>query len=116
MAKGNWAAQLKKGSIQICVMSLLSRSEMYGYEIIKALQQESDGYFDLKEGTLYPILYRMEERKYVKSQWLQKDKSKPPRNYYSITKAGKKALNEAIKEFHNMVDSTEKILKTKKRK
>jgi PadR family transcriptional regulator PadR len=116
MVKGNWAAQLKKGSIQICVMSLLSRSEMYGYEIIKTLQQESGGYFDLKEGTLYPILYRLEERKYVKSHWLQKDKSKPPRNYYSITNAGKKALKEAVQEFHNMVDSTEQILKIKKKK
>lgn len=109
--KGNWAAQLKKGSLQICVMSLLSKSEMYGYEIIKALQKESDGFFDLKEGTLYPILYRLEERKYVKSKWLRKDKSKPPRNYYSITKEGKKALKEAIKEFRNMVESTERILK-----
>lgn len=111
MAKGNWSAQLKKGSLQLCVMALLSKEEMYGYEIIKALQTESDGFFDLKEGTLYPILYRLEDKKYVKSQWLQKDKSKPPRNYYAITAAGKKALKEATKDFHEMVKSTEKILK-----
>lgn len=115
MAKGkrqaNWAAQLKKGSIQLCVMSLISKEEMYGYEIIKNLQTASDGYFDLKEGTLYPILYRMEERGYVKSEWMQKDKSKPPRNYYSITKEGKKALKEASAEFHKMVESTDRILK-----
>jgi len=62
MAKGNWAAQLKKGSLQLCVLALLSKNQMYGYEIIKALQKESDGFFDLKEGTLYPILYRMASR------------------------------------------------------
>jgi len=111
MAKGNWSAQLKKGSLQLCVMALLSREEMYGYEIIKTLQRESDGFFDLKEGTLYPILYRLEDKKYVKSQWLRKDKSKPPRNYYTITPAGKKALKEAIIDFQDMVKSTEKILK-----
>ncbi len=108
--KGNWAAQLKKGSIQLCVMSLLTRGEKYGYEIIKALQEESGGYFDLKEGTLYPILYRMVEREYLKSEWMQKDKSKPPRNYYKITKEGKKALKDATKEFDKMVESTQKVL------
>jgi len=108
--KGTWTAELKKGSLTVSVLALISREPMYGYQIIKSLQTESGGYFDLKEGTLYPILYRLEERGYMKSAWLQKEPDKPPRNYYTITPSGRQALKEAAAEFYTMIESTKKII------
>src|SRR6056297_763147 len=51
--------QLKKGVLEIIILDLLTEKDRYGYEIIKELAEKSGGYFELKEGTLYPILYRL---------------------------------------------------------
>ncbi len=96
----------------MCVLSLLQEEPMYGYQIITALRERSGGYFDLKEGTIYPALYRLEKLKYVKSQWLQKD-GRPPRNYYQISEAGKQHLLDSQEEWNTMVQATRAILRVK---
>ena len=63
--------QLKKGVLEILVLQLLSKNKMYGYQLINELKSVSSELFTLKEGTLYPILYRLEDNKLVKSQWSQ---------------------------------------------
>jgi len=105
---------MKKGSIQLCVLAIVSREPMYGYRIIKTLKEESGGYFDLKEGTLYPILYRLQEAKMLRSEWLQKD-DRPPRNYYTITPAGLESLERAVAEWDKMAKGTRDILNSRKR-
>ncbi len=85
--------QLKKGVIEILILSLLSREKMYGYQLIQELDSRSNGVFRMKEGTLYPVLYRLEDSGYIESCWEQdNDKRGVPRKYYMITDEGHEAL------------------------
>lgn len=82
--------ELLKGSTDLLILSQLDIQSMYGYEIIKELKTKTQNVFEFKEGTLYPILHRLEENKYISSYWDEKNGKK--RKYYSITKKGKKQL------------------------
>jgi PadR family transcriptional regulator PadR len=109
MAKSDYSTELKKGSIQLCIMSLLTKERMYGFRMIKELRELSDGYFDLKEGTLYPALHRLEKKGYLVSEWVTSD-DRPPKKYYRLTPDGKKALEDATEQWHTMVEHTTRIL------
>lgn len=76
------------------VLKLLEKEEKYGYQIISELKEKSNNRFLLKEGTLYPILYRLEDDKFVESKWSEAVGKKVPRKYYVITEEGRKALQE----------------------
>lgn len=104
-----WTAELKKGSIQLCLLALLSREPTYGFQILRELREMSDGFFDLKEGTLYPALRRLEERGFVESRWEERA-SGAPRKYYRLTKRGRTALSEATKVWRRMTAGTDRIL------
>jgi PadR family transcriptional regulator, regulatory protein PadR len=81
--------QLKKGIIEILILKLLSMQNMYGYQLIQELDAKSNSIFKMKEGTLYPILYRLEDNKFIESYWEQDlDKRGVPRKYYKITSPG----------------------------
>ncbi len=104
-----WSAELKKGSVQLCILSLLSKGKKYGFQIIKELRERSDGFFDLKEGTLYPALHRLEKRGYLKSEWVT-ESDRPPRKYYKLTNKGKKVLRSVSSEWLQMVESVKNVL------
>lgn len=89
--------ELLKGSTSLLVLNLLSKEDMYGYQIIKKLTELSDNVFELKEGTLYPILHSLEENNYILSYW--DDSTSKKRKYYNITDLGKKTLLEKEKEW-----------------
>ena len=76
------------------VLKLLEKEEKYGYQIISELKEKSNQRFLFKEGTLYPILYRLEDDKYVESRWSEAVGKKVPRKYYVITEEGRNALKE----------------------
>jgi PadR family transcriptional regulator PadR len=84
--------QLKKGVFEILVLQLLSQEDKYGYQLISELSEKSQGMFAMKEGTLYPILYRLEDDGYVESRWSEPKGKEVSRKYYSITSEGKKTL------------------------
>jgi len=84
--------ELIKGSTSMLVLSLLEKENMYGYQMIKELSRKSKNLFELKEGTLYPILHNLEQKNYISSYWDNTGTKK--RKYYSITKEGKKHLKE----------------------
>lgn len=86
--------QLKKGVLEIIVLKLLNKEEKYGYQLIQELREKSEGMFTLKEGTLYPILYRLEEENMVQSHWSEPKGREIARKYYGITAQGKTALKE----------------------
>ncbi len=97
-----WIRELKKGSIQLCILSVLSSGKKYGFQIIKELREASSGYYNLKEGTLYPALHRLEKRGYLKSEWVTQERGMP-RKYYALTEKGIKALQEVKEEWNTMV-------------
>lgn len=71
------------------VLELLAKKSMYGYEMIQTLKGTSEDFFALKEGTLYPILYRLEDNDFAKSSWSEPKDGKAPKKYYEITKKGR---------------------------
>ena len=96
--KDKYETQMKKGVLDMLVLKLLSKEEMYGYQLISELKLKSGERFFLKEGTLYPILYRLTEGKGV------------PRKYYEITSEGQDTLKEITQLWREICDSTAKIM------
>lgn len=103
--------QLKKGVLDILLLTLLTRGRMYGYELMSTLDAESGGYFAMKEGTLYPILYRLEDAGFIQSDWEQAEGRRGvPRKYYAITAAGESHLRAARRELGEFTRSIQAIM------
>lgn len=103
--------QLKKGVIEVLILKLLSNSNMYGYQIIQELDEKSSGVFKMKEGTLYPILYRLEDGNLIESYWEQEqEKRRVPRKYYRITNTGSAELKNMQNELITLIKSINSIL------
>lgn len=97
--------QLKKGVLEILVLKLISQKKMYGYQLIMEMKELSHDMFILREGTLYPILYRLEDDGLVKSEWSEAKGKEVSRKYYSITDEGRKNLDE-LKELWMVFSQT----------
>jgi transcriptional regulator len=78
---------LKRGSLELLILSSLEAGPRHGYEIGKQLESRSDGQLEFKASTLYSILYRMEDRGWIKGRWVEK-KGERRRCYYTLTPAG----------------------------
>ena len=97
--------ELIGASTGILVLSILAREASYGYQIIRRINVEADGLFVWQEGTVYPVLHKLEKDGYVRTQWQQADTGRR-RKYYYITAKGRDALSDGAKqwgEFHQMV-------------
>jgi PadR family transcriptional regulator, regulatory protein PadR len=101
--------ELMKGSTVTLVLTILSKGEHYGYEIIKELEQSSGGLFELKEGTLYPILHGLEADGFVSSHWVGKEGTRQ-RKYYVITKSGRGYLKEKKEEWTRFRSTIDRII------
>lgn len=83
--------QLRKGSTPLLILSTLSTRQMYGYQIIRELEQRSAGYFTMTAALLYPALHQMEADGLVESEW-KPGQGRRKRKFYRITPKGRKAL------------------------
>ena len=95
-------SQLLKGVAPVVVLEILSRGQMYGYELSQAIEERSGDILSLGKGTLYPLLYNLEAKKLVEGKW-EDTASGRKRRYYSITSRGKGQLAEQkaqLKELH----------------
>lgn len=86
--------QMKKGVLDMLVLKLLETEPKYGYQIIQEMKEKSEEIFLLKDGTLYPILYRLEDDGMVVSRWSKAEGKQVPRKYYVITENGREALSQ----------------------
>lgn len=98
-----------KGYIDFILLSLLSHNNLYGYEMSKAIKKTSQDLFELKEGTLYPALKRMEQKEWIEGYWSESEGA-ARRKYYRITKAGQIELNDSRKEWIVLKAILEKFL------
>lgn len=110
MPEKQWTTELKKGTVQLGILALLSEGRRYGFEIIEELKARTGGYLDLKEGTLYPALHRMEKQGLLVSEWVMPEAAGQPRKYYSITPAGTRSLEDARSEWKTMVGGLQGVL------
>ena len=83
---------LISGSMAMMILKLLSEKDMYGYEMIDTLRRRSENVFELKAGTLYPLLHSLEDTRYLLSY--EQEVLGKVRKYYQITKAGRRHLEE----------------------
>ncbi len=95
--------QLRKGVLEVLVLKQLAACPQYGYLLLQELRNKSNGYFDLKEGTLYPILYRLEDEKWVETYWVEAEGRGLPKKYYRITDAGRQQAVTAENLWHEFV-------------
>ena len=100
--------ELLKGSTNLLVLSVLENENMYGYEMIETLRDKSENVFELKAGTLYPLLHGLEEKEFVKSY--EQEAGGKTRKYYSITREGKKQLRAKEKEWKEYAGAVRNVL------
>lgn len=90
--------EVMKGSIDILLLSLIEREDLYGYEIARRLKEKSNDLYSMGEGTLYPGLQRLEKQKLVKSYWGDSETG-GRRKYYRITEEGKRELSVKLNDW-----------------
>jgi len=100
----------KKGSVELILLSLLVENELYGYQMAQLISKRSDGEFNLPEGSMYPILYKLEDNGYISSERKLVGK-RMTRVYYRIEKSGKEYFNNLLDEYYKVTNSVIKILK-----
>ena len=98
--------QLKKGVMDLCVLKILEKKDCYGYELVQKISKD----IQISEGTLYPILRRLEKEGYLE-KYFQESKEGPSRKYYGLTRKGKQKSHELNKEWIEFTKKVEKILK-----
>lgn len=100
---------LMHGNTSLLVLSLIETQDMYGYQIIKELKRKSENVFELKEGSLYPVLHALENEKLITS-YIEETDSARKRRYYSITDKGRKELADKKEEFFTFTTAARKVL------
>ena len=105
-----YLAQLLKGNTDVLILSLLDVQPMYGYQMIKELEQRSDGFFRLGEGTLYPALHRLERGGLVQARW-QRLPNGQERRYYSLTRKGERWLEERANAWARFASAVDLIVR-----
>lgn len=99
---------LISGSMSMLILRLLSEKDMYGYEMIDTLRKRSENVFELKAGTLYPLLHSLEEKQYLIGY--EQEHGGKTRKYYSITTHGRKFLEKKQSEWMEYSNAVTKVL------
>jgi PadR family transcriptional regulator PadR len=107
-AIGNVATQLRRGVLEHCVLAVLARSPEYAFEMVRRLSAV-DGLVT-SEGTIYPLLSRLSRDGLVSTTWQPSDAG-PPRKYYDLTAAGRRALDAFVAEWSTFTDGVDDLLR-----
>ncbi|MCR1899676.1 PadR family transcriptional regulator [Irregularibacter muris] len=99
--------QMLKGLLEGCILRIVSRYETYGYEIVEKLMEY--GFQEISEGSVYPILIRLEKRKLLRSE-MKKSPLGPMRKYYYLTEDGHKELKEFINSWKHIKENVDHVL------
>jgi len=98
--------QLKRGTLELCVLALVSRGDCYGYELVNRISDS----MHITEGTIYPLLKRLKDNGSI-SSYIVESQEGPPRKYYQITDTGKQEKERQATEWHDFSESVEKLIK-----
>lgn len=104
--------ELKRGSLELIVLHLLAPGEAYGYEIVTKLTAQTNGALGVTDGTLYPVLYRLERAGYVAVRWETPERG-VPRKYYRLTAEGRAELARLTNEWNTFARAMAKLLANK---
>lgn len=98
-----WKSQIKRGTLEFCILAMISRQARYGYEIISELEKWP--ILSAKESTIYPLLRRLLKEGFLSSFWQDSAEGLPPRKYYSITENGREYLKAMSAEWENLLEA-----------
>jgi PadR family transcriptional regulator, regulatory protein PadR len=84
-------SKIARGSAELAILALLAKQPLYGFEIAKRIEDDTDGALQFRLASLYPMLYDLERRGWVKGQW-EANRAGRDRRYYSLTATGRKRL------------------------
>ena len=101
MTVDEWKSQIRRGSMELCVLALIQSAPRYGYELISSL--EGWPILSAKESTIYPLLRRLMKEGFLTSFWRDIAEGLPPRKYYSVTPQGRAYLEAMSAEWENLV-------------
>ena len=96
--------ELKKGSAELIILSILEARPRHGYEISKLIEDRSNGQLKFHVASLYPLLYRLEERGWLQGRWVEKAGQRR-RRFYSLTPLGRRTLEQQRSTWKNFVEA-----------
>jgi len=102
--------ELKRGSLELIVLHLLSSGEAYGYEIVTKMSDRTQGALEITDGTLYPVLYRLERGGFVTVRWETPQRG-VPRKYYRLTPAGMAELKRLHREWTTFAEAMTRLIR-----
>src|SRR5215475_3793735 len=108
MAEPMLDRELKKGSAELLVLSLVEGRARHGYEISKLIETRSQGALRFNVASLYPLLYRLEGRGWIEGRWIEKSGQRR-RRYYRLTAEGRKALGAQRKGWREFAEAIRRI-------
>ena len=103
----DWKSQIKRGTLEFCILLMIKQRPSYGYEIISTLEKYP--ILAAKENTIYPLLRRLMKEDYVSSSWQESVEGLPPRKYYSVTDKGLEYISAMSKEWNNLLNALDEI-------
>ena len=96
--------ELMRGAGPFAVLKLLKRREMYGYELVEALSEQTEGVLAMGQSTLYPMLYNLEAKGFISSRWRQAESGRQ-RKYYALTRRGRQRLAFESRQWQALVNA-----------
>lgn len=107
MSLDDWKSQIKRGTLEFCILLMIRQKPMYGYEIIQAL--EPYPILAARENTIYPLLRRLLKEDYISSSWQEGTEGLPPRKYYALTGTGRDYLAAMSAEWGHLLDAINQV-------
>jgi PadR family transcriptional regulator, regulatory protein PadR len=104
-------SELARGTVELATLAVLSSRRRYGYELLVLLNEMTGGFPEIKEGTLYPLLHRLEDAGYITSNWETEGRT-PPRKYYVISSTGRGQLRLLRREWSRLVEGMQRVLES----
>lgn len=96
----NYKKQFYKGVLELAILTLLNDGDHYGYSLMSTIKDKSNDLLEVKDGTMYPILYRLEDQKLIESYWETSVEGRgKPRKYYRITQEGKERYTIMLNDY-----------------
>lgn len=103
----DWKTQIKRGTLEFCILLMIRQKPSYGYEIISTLEHYP--LLAAKENTIYPLLRRLLKEGHISSTWKESAEGLPPRKYYALTGQGREYLTAMSKEWDDLLQAIETI-------
>lgn len=101
--------ELKKGSTELMILALLEKRARHGYEIGKKIEAQSGGRLQYRISTMYPVLFRLEQRGLIQGRWVEKAGERR-RRFYRLTPAGAQVLGQQLKSWREFTAAVEQVI------